>query len=78
MADMKTVGRRHIEPELSATPSGAALAAGAAFSESIAAIAGGGSFIPKGVYRYKTHAEANEHEAACLAAGMAALALSRK
>lgn len=34
--------------------------------------------VPKGVYRYKTHADANRHQDECLARGMAHLALRRR
>ncbi|MFT7724245.1 MAG: hypothetical protein QM788_15660 [Roseateles sp.] len=74
---MKQVGRR-IEPPLLAEPSGAALADGLAFSASVAGLAGGRVFFPKGVFRYKSHAEANAHQAACLAEGMARLARDRR
>ena len=57
-------------------PSGEALAAGARFSESIAHLARS-TFIPKGVYRFKTHAEANTHQLECLARGMSLLAAER-
>jgi hypothetical protein len=34
--------------------------------------------FPKGIFRYKSHEEANEHQAACLAQGMARLVEERK
>jgi hypothetical protein len=72
---MKTVGHRR-QPELHAHASGEALAAGARFSESIAHLAGS-TFIPKGVYRFRTHEAANKHQEECLARGMARLAAER-
>ena len=73
---MKTVGTRK-QPELALRPSGELLKAGALFSESVARLAPS-TFIPKGVYRFKTHEEANRHEQECIARGMAALAASRR
>ena len=72
---MKTIGRRR-EPELLLHASGEALAAGARFSESIAYFAKS-TFIPKGVYRFKTHEAANKHQQDCLARGMGLLAAER-
>jgi hypothetical protein len=34
-------------------------------------------YMPKGVFRYKTHEAANEHQYACLVARMAQIALDR-
>ena len=65
---MKIIGRRR-EPELLLHARGEALAAGARFSESIAHFAKS-TFIPKGVYRFKTHEAANKHQQDCLARGM--------
>lgn len=72
---MKTVGLRR-EPELLEHASGAALAAGARFGESIAALAKS-TFIPKGVYRFKSHEAMNKHREDCLARGMGLLAAER-
>ena len=47
-------------------------------SASIAQLAGGSTFVPKGLYRFRTHEEANEKAASWLAAGMARIALERK
>lgn len=76
---MKTVGHRIARP-LVAIPTRELLEEGARFNEAIAALAGRGSggFVPKGVYRFRTHAEANEHAMACLVRGMAALARERQ
>ncbi len=38
----------------------------------------GANFAPKGIYRFKTHEDANRQEEAWLAEGMARLALDRK
>jgi len=73
---MKQVGKR-LERSMTAVPSGAALASTIAFSSDIAELAGGRVFFPKGIFRYRSHAEANEHQAACLAVGMAQLSKDR-
>jgi hypothetical protein len=72
---MKLVGSRR-EAELTEHASGEALAAGARFSESIAALAKW-TFIPKGVYRFKSHEAMNKHQEDCLARGMGLLAAER-
>lgn len=74
---MRQVGK-HIEQPMTATASGAALASNIAFSADLAALAGGRIFFPKGVFRYKSHDEANAHQDACLAEGMAQLAKERR
>lgn len=74
-AHMRTIGNRR-QPQISPHPSGEALAAGALFSESIAHLARS-TFIPKGLYRFKTHEAANKHQNECLARGMALLAAKR-
>jgi hypothetical protein len=72
---MKLVGSRR-EPKLTEHSSGEALAAGARFSESIAALAKC-MFIPTGVYRFKSHEAMNKHQEDCLARGMGLLAAER-
>jgi hypothetical protein len=74
---MKEVGKR-VEPLVLDVPSGTALASAVAFSAGVIQLAGGRVFFPKGVFRYKSHAEANEHQAACRAEGMARLVLERR
>ena len=74
---MKTVGRR-IEPTIIAEPSGQLLAEGARANEALRAFPGGSVvFVPKGVYRFMTHEDANRHWEECLAEAMATLALQR-
>lgn len=58
-------------------PNADSLASGIAFSADLSRLAGGVVMFPKGIFRYKTHEEANEHEARCLAEGMARLARER-
>ena len=72
---MRQVGTRH-EPQITELASGEALAAGARFSESLSRLASS-TFIPKGVYRFKTHEAANKHQQDCLARGMGLLAARR-
>jgi hypothetical protein len=69
---MKVIGRR-MDPPLSPQASGELLAEGSRFCESIGWLARG-TFVPKGVYRYPSHAAANQHAQDCLARGMARLA----
>lgn len=74
---MRTVGRRKERP-VGITASGSLLAAGARFNDEIHRLpTGNTTFIPKGVYRFMTHAEANQHQMDCLARGMAKIARER-
>jgi hypothetical protein len=57
--------------------SGERLAKGARFSESFSCMTGS-SFVPKGVYRFRTQDDANRHWMDCLAQGMARIALQRR
>ena len=74
---MRQVGHRR-EPEALPETDGAALAGAVEFSANLTRLAGGRVMFPKGVFRYKTHGEANAHQEACLAVGMAQLAMERK
>ena len=74
---MKTIGHRKPRP-LSTVPSGLLLAEGARFNDEIHRLPTGDStFIPKGLYRFMTHAEANRQQEECLAKGMAKIARER-
>jgi hypothetical protein len=74
---MRTVGRRKQHP-ISFSASAERLTEGARFIDEMHKLPGGNaSFIPKGVYHFKTHDEANRHAEACLAEGMARLAMER-
>ncbi len=74
---MRTVGQRKERP-ISLLASGALLAAGARFNDELHRLpTGDTTFIPKGVYRFKTHEEASRHQLECLARGMAKLAQER-
>ena len=74
---MRQVGTR-VESPLSLLPSSDGIASGAAFNACIAQLAGGSTFVPKGVYRFKSHEQAAEMSARWLAEGMAQLALARR
>jgi hypothetical protein len=72
---MKQVGHRtapSLRHQAGATP----LIAAARFSEALAAL-GSAGLMPKGVYRFRTHEQANQHQAEGLAHGMANLARQR-
>ena len=74
---MRTIGCRKERP-VSIVASGVLLAEGARFNDEIHRLpTGNTTFIPKGVYRFMTHAEANQHQVDCLAKGMAKIAQER-
>lgn len=74
---MRTVGQRRARP-IGLLASGSLLAEGARFNDEIHCLpTGNTTFIPKGVYRFKTHEAANQHQLDCLAEGMAKVALER-
>lgn len=74
---MKTVGHRKMRP-ITFSASAEALAAGGRFNDELHKLPSGNtSFIPKGLYRFRSHAEANRHADRCVAEGMAQLALDR-
>jgi hypothetical protein len=51
---------------------------GARFNDAMHGLpTGNTSFIPKGVFRFMSHAEANRHQADCLTQGMARIARER-
>ena len=74
---MRTVGIRKERP-IGLFATGALLAEGARFNDEMHRLPTGDmTFIPKGVYRFKTHEEANQHQLDCLTKGMAKIALER-
>ena len=73
---MRQVGSRR-EPAIAEQASGLLLIEGARFNEAIARLARM-SFVPKGVYRFKSHDEANCHVVECLVRGMGMRALKRE
>lgn len=72
---MRQVGVRR-EPQIVAQASGLLLEQGARFNETLSRLAPS-TFVPKGVYRFRSHEEANRHEQDCLARGMGLLAAER-
>jgi hypothetical protein len=52
------------------------LAEGARFSEAISQLSKS-TFVPKGVYRFRSHEAANRHAEDCLVEGMGRLAAAR-
>lgn len=73
---MKRVGSRR-ERGLAIEANAALLREGARFSESISHLSPT-TFVPKGVYRFRSHQEANQHEQDCLVRGMGLLATRRR
>lgn len=75
---MKIVGHRTV-PGIAAAPCGPRLEEGARANDALRAFPGGGNaFIPKGVYRFRSHELANRHWEECLAAAIARLARQRR
>lgn len=74
---MRTVGHRK-EPPITFSASAVLLADGARFNDEIHRLpTGNRTFIPKGVYRFKSFEDANRHDIDCVVAGMAQTALER-
>ena len=72
---MRQVGSRR-EPEMVERASGLLLAEGARFNEAVAGLAPT-TFIPKGIYRFRSHSDANRQQLDCLVRGMGLLAMRR-
>ena len=72
---MRTVGHRRERPVVM-QGDGMLLAEGAHFSETLAHLATS-TFIPKGVYRFRTHKDANRQQDDCLVKGIGQLAVER-
>ncbi len=72
---MRQVGSKR-ERALAKNASGALLAEGARFSETISRLSPT-TFVPKGVYRFSSHDAANRHAEDCLVRGMGRLAATR-
>jgi len=69
----KQAGKRKM-PGISLHASGELLARGCAFNDAIHLLpTGETTFFPRGVYRYKSHEEANRHFEQCVIEGMARL-----
>ena len=74
---MRTVGHRKEHP-ISFAASAARLAEGARFNDEMHRLpTGNATFIPKGVFRFKTHEAANRQQLDCLVESMARAALAR-
>lgn len=75
---MRVVGKRKERP-ISSAANAEMLAEGARFNDEMHRMPGGDiTGMRKGVYLFKTHAEANRHQEACLIAGMVELAMRRR
>lgn len=72
---MRQVGKRR-EPSLELRASGRLLVEGACFNEAVAQFSRT-TFIPRGIYRFRSHEGANLHALQCLVRGMALLAARR-
>ena len=74
---MRIIGHRK-ERLISFSASTELLVEGIRFNDEIHRLpTGRTTFIPKGIRRYKTHEESNEHQRDCLVASMARIALER-
>ncbi len=75
---MRIVGKRRERP-ISRAASAELLIEGARFNDELHRLPGGDiTGMRKGVYLFKTHAEANRHQEACLVAGIVELAMRRR
>jgi hypothetical protein len=72
---MRQVGSKRERP-LAKNASADLLAEGARFSEAISQLSKS-TFVPKGVYRFRSHDAANRHAEDCLVEGMGRLAAAR-
>ena len=74
---MRTIGQRRERP-ITYSASASLLLEGARFNDDIHRLPTGHlTYIPKGVFRFTTHEEANQHQQACLIEAMAKIALNR-
>lgn len=74
---MRIVGSRKEHP-ITFSASAALLLEGARFNDQIHRLPSGSStFIPKGVFRFKSHEAANAHQQNCLVENMVHIALGR-
>lgn len=74
---MRTIGHRKEHP-ITFSASAALLAEGAHFNDEIHRLpTGNQTFIPKGVYRFKSFDEANRQDLNCLVEGMVQIAMER-
>jgi len=74
---MRTIGHRK-EPHITFSASATLLAEGAHFNDEIHRLpTGNRTFIRKGLYRFKSHEDANRYDFECLTEGMAQIVLER-
>ena len=74
---MRIIGKKR-EHRITFSASADLLKEGALFNDEMHKFpTGRETFVPKGVYRYKTHEDANKHQEECLVSGMARLARRR-
>jgi len=74
---MRTIGHRKEHP-ITFSASADLLVEGARFNDEIHRLPTGNStFIPKGVFRFRNHEDANRQQLDCLVEGMAQIALER-
>jgi hypothetical protein len=75
---MKTVGKRK-QQAITYAASGTLLAEGARFNDEMHGLpTGAATFLPKGVYFFKRHEDANRQQQDCLTRGMALIARQRR
>ncbi len=73
---MRTIGYRKERP-ITFSASATLLLEGTRFNDEIHRLPTGRStYIPKGVFRFKTHEAASQHQQDCLIEGMAKIALN--
>ena len=75
VAAMRQVGSRR-EQGLALNASGSLLTEGARFNEAVSRLSQS-TFVPKGIYRFRSHEAANKHAEDCLVRGMGLLAAMR-
>jgi hypothetical protein len=74
---MRTIGHRKERP-ITFFASGALLEEGARFNDELHRLpTGNQTFIPKGVFRFYRHEDANRQQQDCLVTGMVQIALDR-
>ena len=75
---MKTIGNRKTRP-LTFSGSAESLTEGSRFNDDLHRLPGGNrTFVHKGVYRFKTHDHANQHDLDCIVARMSQIAAKRR
>ena len=72
---MKQVGSKR-ERAMTVNASGVLLAEGGRFNDALSRLSRT-TFIPKGIYRFRSHDAANRHAEDCLVQGMGQLAATR-